>query len=456
MRSVTELTYSVAEVCDDIRALLGEALGSVWVSGEVSRLRPSPRGHVYFELVEKGEGDEVLAKLDAVIWRSDAERVRRALAASGQELAEGHTIRCRAGVDFYPPGGRLQLVVREVDPVFSLGLLAKRRAEVLAELAASGALDRNRQLHFPPLPLVIGLITSEGSAAYHDFLATLEESGYGFHVVLVHSSVQGKSAEAELAAALAALSRSRRAIDCAVIVRGGGSRTDLAVFDSREVALAIAGAPFPVITGLGHEIDESIADRVAHTAVKTPTKAAELLVAAVRECERAIAAAVSRLALEVPRRLAIARKDLAVAERGMRAVRGRLERDRGRVRELGRGMARIALARLGRAREGRRLLAERLRGAAPRMVARQGTRPGIVGATLVAAARGHLRTARAVLAGVERLCAELAPQRTLERGFSLTRDRDGRIVRDPAAAVVGSVVTTETAGGTFASRVETR
>src|SRR6185295_1485933 len=147
------------------------------------------------------------------------------LAASGQELQDGLQIRVRGSLDFYAPGGRLQFCVREVDPAFGLGLLERRRRETLAALAAAGLLERNRGLPLPDLPLSIALITSHGSAAYEDFLSGLRESIYGFRVIFIHASVQGREAEREVVSALRALAR--LAVDCAVLIRGGGSRTDL-------------------------------------------------------------------------------------------------------------------------------------------------------------------------------------------------------------------------------------
>ena len=122
-------------------------------------------------------------KVEAVIWKTDFARVKRLLAGSGQQIAEGMQVRCRGGLDFYGPTGRMQLCVREVDPVFTLGHLERRRRETLAALTASGLLERNRSHPLPDLPLRLALITSEGSAAYHDFLSSLKESGYGFEVV---------------------------------------------------------------------------------------------------------------------------------------------------------------------------------------------------------------------------------------------------------------------------------
>ncbi|HEX2163310.1 MAG TPA: exodeoxyribonuclease VII large subunit, partial [Thermoanaerobaculia bacterium] len=308
-----EPTYTVSALCDEVRAFLGEAFPSVWVTGEVQRFRESQRGHAYFELVEKDAADGVCGKLETVIWAREWARVRRVLAGSGQRIEEGAAIRCLGRIDFYGVGGRLQLVVREVDPVFTLGLLERRRRETLAALEAAGLLDGQRALPLPEPPLSIALVTSYGSAAYHDFLATLAESGYGFRVLAIHASVQGLRAEREIVSALALAGRS--AVDCVALVRGGGARSDLAVFDSRAVAEAVARAPLPVLTGLGHEIDEAIADRVAHLAGKTPTKVAELLVERVAACERAAAEAAVALARAARERLRAGGERVAHAER---------------------------------------------------------------------------------------------------------------------------------------------
>ncbi|HKI86173.1 MAG TPA: exodeoxyribonuclease VII large subunit, partial [Thermoanaerobaculia bacterium] len=220
---------------------MAQGFPSIWVVGEIQRLKASQRGHLYFELVEKGERDEIVGKIDAVAWRSDHQRIRHLLEEQGQHLADGQQIRCRGGVDFYPAGGRLQLVVRDVDPVFTLGMLERRRRETLAALEAAGKIGLNRKLPLSPIPLSVALITSQGSAAYHDFLSVLEASGLAFSVLLLHAAVQGKEAEREISSALNTLP-ALSGIDCAVLIRGGGSRSDLAAFDSRVIAEAICAA----------------------------------------------------------------------------------------------------------------------------------------------------------------------------------------------------------------------
>ncbi len=424
------------------------------MAGEVNRVREHGRGHLYFELVEKGDADQIVGKIEAVAWRNDYLCIRRMLAAHDQEIREGQEIRCRGGVDFYGPFGRLQFVVREVDPVFTLGRLAERRRKTLESLAATGLVERNRQLELPELPLRLALITSEGSAAYHDFLSTLRESGYGFRVLLLDASVQGREAEREVASALGSLPVA--GIDCAVLVRGGGARTDLAVFDSRRIAEAVARAPVPVLTGLGHETDRSIADLVAHTALKTPTKAAEFLVERVQEAQQRLAKVQQELTRQASEALRRAREALLRSERGLGLTRYRLSSVSERLKTLAEGLRRASDRRL---RERRRRLAElegRLLVAAPRRLEQDRRRPDRVLERLAAQARSRLREWSVRLGGWERLCLELSPRRTLERGYTITRDAVGQILKRPDQVEAGDRIKTELAGGRLISRVEER
>ncbi len=445
-------TYSVSDLCEEIKGFLSTTFSSIWVAGEVQRVRESRRGHLYFELVEKGAGDDILGKLDCVLWRTDHQRVQRMLSQSDQRIAEGLQMRVRGGVDFYPPGGRLQFVVREVDPLFTVGLLAQRRQQTLEALARAGLMERNKGLELPEVPLRLGLVTSHGSAAYHDFLHTLGESAYGFRVLFVHAAVQGKGAEGELVSALAALAGAP--IDCAVLIRGGGSKTDLAVFDSRPVAEAVATAPFPVLTGLGHEIDQSIADLVAHTALKTPTRVAEHLIDRVARADQRLTLAVRDLKREAVERLRRGREALGSAERGVELARTKVAAAAGRLGELSRALGRTGRLRLAGAAAGVTTIARRLGDGAPRLVARRRGAPDQLARRLVAVARGRLREARATVDGLDRLTGELAPQRALERGFSITRSAAGRALRQPSEAAAGERITTQLAGGTLISRVE--
>jgi exodeoxyribonuclease VII large subunit len=445
-------TYTVSQLGNELRMVLGEAFPGVWVMGEVQRLRESRNGHVFFELVEKGHGDEVVGKLEAVIWRTDHQRLRRDLQRAGQRLSEGMEVRCLAQPDFYAPGGRLQLTVREVDPVFSLGMLARRRQETLDALATAGLIERNKGLQLPAVPIAIGLVTSHGSAAFHDFTATLRESGFAFRVFLVHAAMQGREAERDVPAALRAAAA--LAVDCVVLVRGGGARSELAVFDSRSIAEAIAGLRVPVLTGLGHEIDLAVADLVAHSAVKTPTGVAELLVRRVEGAERQVSTLADGLLRCTEARLRDAREAFGRAERGVSAATARVARERDRLDDATRLLRALATQRLRHAGAGLDRAAGRAAAATPRILERRGRLLAQLADGLVRAAPLPLRRATERRAALERLAAQLAPDRVLARGFSITRDASGKALRRPAQARTGDVLRTELAEGTLSSRVE--
>lgn len=445
-------TYGVAALCDDIRQTLAAVFPPVWIAGEAQRVRQHRRGHLYLELVEKGEGDRVVAKLEAVVWKSTWQRVARELRRAGHEIVDGQEIRCLVDVDFYGPFGRLQLVVREIDAVWALGKLEQRRRETLAALEAAGLLDRNAAVPLPALPLDIALVTAEGSAAYHDFVSSLGASGYGFRVTCLPAAVQGVGAETELVAALGAAEG--LAVDAVVVVRGGGSRTDLAAFDSRAVAEAIARSPRPVLTGLGHETDEAIADRVAHRALKTPTGAAEFLVDRVRTEETRLARLAEGLRRQARAPIARHGDRVEAAARRLSAARHPVRREAARLEALAGVLRRRAAEQLRRSGRDLDAATTRLVGGAARALTRGEAALAGVGERLVPAARSRLRETEAVLAGWERLVEEISPARVLARGFSITRDTTGATIRDPAAVATGDLVETEVAGGRFRSRVE--
>ena len=427
------------------------------MSGELHRGRRSQNGHFYFELVEKGRGDEIVGKLDAVIWRKDFERVARILAQAEQRLDEGQQLRCFGQLDFYAPTGRIQLVVRELDPLHTLGLLERRRRETLAALEAEGLIQANGRLSLPSLPFRLGLVTSKESAAYHDFMTGLATSGLAFQVILVHASMQGARAEFEVASALDLLTAARpggRPLDALVVVRGGGSRSDLAAFDSRLIARAVARCPLPVLCGLGHEIDRTIADLVCHTSLKTPTMVAEFLAARVLEGEARLEAARQRLASAAAAVLLRASRDLRRFERLPQLAAARLATAQLRVTQHGRSLSQSAARRL---RESERRLADlsrRLAAAAPRVVTRRQPLADERVRLIARRVQDLLRHHQTWLDGAARLCHEVAPERLLERGYSITRDPRGTLVRHPDQVRSGEQLTTRTAGGLVRSRVE--
>ena len=280
------MSFTVAELGERIKQVLNDAFGDeLWVEGEIRNLSRARSGHMYFDLVEPepdgSAGRQPEATVSVALFRFNRERVEETLRRhGGMAMEDGMKIRIQAKLDFWPPGGRLQLYMSGIDPNFTLGELEAERLRLLEKLHDEGLLTKNRSVSFPVAPLRIGLVTSNGSAAHHDFWDELVNSGLAWEVLLADTPVQGADAPPRIAAAIGAVGQA--GVDVIAVVRGGGSRTDLVAFDNELVARAIAAASVPVVTGVGHEIDRTIADEVAHEAQKTPTACAVFIVSAAR------------------------------------------------------------------------------------------------------------------------------------------------------------------------------
>jgi len=424
--------------------------GPVWVRAEISVLRP--RGSSCFVTLAEPARDatEVDATLDVVIWRTAWARIRAQLDERGLALREGMTVSLRGQVGLRPGTGRLQLDCSALDTDALLGDLAARRLTLRQTLSAEGLLDVNRQRLLGPVPLRIGLVASHQSQGYRDFRDVLTASGYAFEMVERPVAVQGPAAPGAVATAVVALGAA--AVDIIVIVRGGGARADLDAFDSELVARAVANAPVQVWTGLGHTGDRCLADETAAAAYPTPTACAQALVARVAQFEAAVGHRVRRLQELARRSDGAARDQLHRRQMSLaRSAAAQLDRH-------GDGTARRA--------DGLRLSARRaLSGAGITLAASAGRLPRLAGAlvedrdrrlqhqatTVVRAARldlvrseerlrttaGHADSAthralgdqERVLAGTRRVLVAFDPSRQLERGWSLTLDESGSLVR---------------------------
>lgn len=473
-------TWSVLELNRAIETALQQAFPSeVWLRGEIQGLaRTRMRRHWYFELVEKDpETDQVRAKVSVNLLNWNRPKVERMMRdAPGFELDDDVEVRIRCEVGYYPPWGKLQLTMTGVDPSFTLGQMAANRERILRALAAEDLIDANAQLEVPLVPQRIGLVTSVGSAAYNDFVQEIARGGFGLHVVACDARVQGADTERTVIAALRTLVR--RGCDVVVLARGGGSRSDLSGFDSEAIARAIARCPVPVLTGIGHEIDTSVADVVAHTSFKTPTACAAHLVerarATVDRVEDAWEAIVRQVdasqAFEESRLLDTARqisrgardgvrhrtRDLDECRRGLvREARAAVTRADRRLVDAGRRAGQSVRVRLA-GHEARLVLASRR--LAPTRVRRvldgRSRDLGALNARLGPLARRALDRREADLEAPEATVRALDPRRVLRRGYSLTVDSDGRFVRDASRAAPGDTLQTLLASGRIESRVE--
>ena len=398
--TVTELMTATA---DAIKERLG---GAVWVDGEISGPRDS-RGHFYFDLVDRDEKGVVTAKVPVALWSRTRPKVEQKLDAAGTvRLEEGVKVRIRGPLELWLAGGRLQLSMNDIDPAFTLEALESERERVLALLRAENLIERNRARPLPTMPLHIALITADESAAQADFMHSLTESGLPWRVEFIDSKVQGAGAERTIAAALR--TAERLGVEVIALVRGGGSRLDLAVFDHELVARTIATSTIPVFTGIGHEIDTSVADVVAHTANKTPTACAEALI---------------DIALEV-----VARSERAWAEIAD-IVSATLEGERERLARSARHAAMGARTRLTVERH----------------------RIATTTARLARSTETSMRSGRQMLDVFAARLSAVDPERTLARGWSITRNDRGIVIRSSADLSVGDTLVTTLSDGTITS-----
>lgn len=380
-----------------------------WVRGEIAKVYE--KGHVYVDLVDAGttSSDAKRPVLNAHCWATPWGPLKRRLASEGVTLTSGMVVSVCGYVDVYAPQGRIGFSITEIDVQGLLGDVARRRHELVERLRAEGLTESNKRVSLAPVALRVGLVASPGTEGYQDFTGQLVNSRFGFDVVLVRTPVQGDAAPPQIVAAIAALNDAR--VDVICVVRGGGSRGDLACFDDERVARAIATSATPVFTGIGHTGDESVADLVAHTRAITPTKLGEELVTRVRSW--------SEVNLRAPaQRLVALSEDLAAEADSYLSERRRtmIFAVRDRLRS-----------------EQRSLKATRDR--------------------LIVHGRHVLGSAEQQLTSARQLLAAYDPTRRLAQGWSIVTNEHGAVVRSLADVSVGHDVRVRVGDGSFASRV---
>jgi len=303
-----------------IRDSLQDAFPSaVWIVAEISEMKVNRTGHCYLELVEKDElSDEIRARARATIWSYTFRMIRPYFETStGQPFGEGIKVMVQVAVEFHPAFG-LSLNIKDIDPTYSLGDIFRRRKEILRQLEEAGVLGMNRELTLPLVPQRIAVISSATAAGFQDFTDHLDHNpqGFRFDYRLFEAFMQGAGAVPSILEALDAIFGEEEQFDAVAIIRGGGAQADLGVFDNFELAYAVAQFPLPVITGIGHEKDETILDLVAHTRLKTPTAVAEFFISGLSRFRDSLDELEDSLVREVRRILEICLDELEeVADR---------------------------------------------------------------------------------------------------------------------------------------------
>lgn len=253
-----------------------------WVRAELSDVRSNYSGHCYLEFIQKdASGNNLIAKARGTIWSNIYKMLKPYFEKeTGQTFTSGIKVLVRVSVEFHELYG-YSLTVLDIDPVYTVGDMEKKRRKILRQLKEEGVIDLNKELEMPLLPQRVAVISSATAAGYGDFCNQLMNNprGYGFHIELFSAIMQGEQVEESIIASLNAIYDRLDEFDVIVIIRGGGATSDLSGFDTYELAANCAQFPLPIITGIGHERDDTVIDLVVHTRVKTPTAAAAFLIA---------------------------------------------------------------------------------------------------------------------------------------------------------------------------------
>ena len=300
-------SYALSQLNKMVRDAIETQLpDEYWVEAELSECREH-NGHCYLELIEKDEHTNTpVARASAKCWRQTWLMVKPYFErTTGEPLRTGMKVLLKVYAQFHEAFG-FSWIVTDIDPNYTLGDMARKRLEIIRQLKEEGLFDLQRELHIPLFAKRIAVISAENAAGYGDFCRQLEDNEYGFRfeVTLFPAIMQGEQVEQSIIGALERIYALTASFDVVVIIRGGGATADLSGFDTLALAENVAQFPLPVITGIGHERDESILDMVAHTRVKTPTAAAALLIDHLRQVLERINSAQQRITTAIFQRIA--------------------------------------------------------------------------------------------------------------------------------------------------------
>ncbi len=448
MPSAEIKVYTISELTRQIKQTLEDEVGHVWVEGEISNYKVYGSGHAYFNLKDE------TAQLSAVLFAG-----ARAGVAATTRLADGQRVRAYGQITVFENRGQYQLIVRKIEAA-GVGALMQRFEELKRKLQAEGLFDPARKRPLPRLPQRIGIVTSPTGAVIHDMLNVLGRRFPNLQIRLAPVKVQGAGAAEEIAEAVALFNRlcgpgSAWPADVLIVGRGGGSLEDLWAFNEEVVARAVAGSAIPVISAVGHEVDFSLCDFAADLRAPTPSAAAELVIAPKSEFEAEVARQTRALRQALQQRAAELRSRLAAARTSpcLRQPEHVTERLAQRVDTLGMRLDHAVRQRVQAERQRAEQAFSRLRLLRERKVRQVEARVVLDERRLTQACRLQADRLRTRVAGLERQMVLLSPLAVLERGYSLTRTADGRLVRSVADVAAGAALATQVKDGVIGSVV---
>lgn len=404
-----------------------------WIIVEIGEIRVAGQGHCYLELIEKVE-DDVVSRMRGNIWAYNYRAISGWFESiTGQSLKSGMEILCQASVTYHPVFG-MSLTIKDVDPNYTLGERARRKQQIILQLKEDGIFDMNRELELPLVAQKIAVISSSTTAGFGDFMDQISTNQYGykFDITLFQAAMQGNQAPVQIIEALHQIADQLDNFDLVAIIRGGGSQLDLDCFDNYDLVSHIAQFPLPIITGIGHERDETIADMVAHTKVKTPTALAEFLISGLVDFEE-------NLLYQVK----------IMADR----VNNRLKDENFLVMQKANTLGRIVTYRLQSDGKAIAILSEKLKTNSKNTLREQDRLQTDLKKLVNKYSMASIKNQTQQLELLEQKIKGLDPQGLLERGYSITLI-DGKNINKIKTIKKGSKLTTITKNRTFESTLD--
>ncbi|MGE0930468.1 exodeoxyribonuclease VII large subunit [Peijinzhouia sedimentorum] len=424
---LSELNQLIKETLD------ANLQATYWLIAEIGEMRVAGKGHCYLELIEKVE-DEVVSRMRGNIWAYNYRAISGWFESiTGQSLKSGMEILCHAAVTYHPVFG-MSLTIKDVDPNYTLGERARRKQQIIQQLKEDGIFDMNRELDLPLVAQKIAVISSSTAAGFGDFMDQITANlyGYKFDITLFQAAMQGEQAPAQIIEALHQIADNLEDFDLVAIIRGGGSQLDLDCFDNYDLVSHIAQFPLPIITGIGHERDETIADMVAHTKVKTPTALAEFLISGLVGFEENL---------------------LSQAKIMADRVNNILKDENFIVMQKANMLERIVVYRLQSDGQTIAILGEKLKSQAKNTLREQDRLQTDLEKLLNKYSFASLKNQSQQLEFLEQKIKGLDPQQLLDRGYSITLV-DGKNINKVKRIKIGSKLTTITKNRTFESTLD--
>jgi len=406
-------TIRLSELQTGIQDILQEHYAEpFWVIGEISEISENISGHCYLDLVEKDEkSDRLVARVRGTIWANTYRMLKPYFeTTTGKLLKRGIKILVQASVEYHAVYS-LSLNIHDIDPSYTLGDLERKRKEIIARLEKEGVISMNRELPMPPVPQKVAVISSKTAAGYRDFTDQLSSNpnGYVFYTRLFPAVMQGDKAESSIISALDRIYYDGADFDLVAIVRGGGSKADLDCYDSYGLAYHITQFPLPVITGIGHEQDDTITDLVSHTRLKTPTAVAAFLIEALADFEAL------------------------------------LETNRRRIVQLSDGL-------LANSRLKHQLLHQKITSAAGRHLAGLDEKLSRLSVEIRHTVMTYLEKQKSLLEKLDRIKTYVDPIQVLKLGYSISKYQ-GRVIRETSGLKKGDMIETTLHKGKLNSTV---